>query len=256
MLIDKYPYISPLANCDTAAKLLLSLGTLVICLVTNNIIFSAVIFILMSLFTVAKGKIPIKYYLKLCIIPISFILIGTLTIIINFNTHATGLVSVKVFGCYAYISWENLYKGITIAVNSMATVSCVYFLCLTTSLESIMISMYSAHIPVFFIHLLGLTYRFIFSMLNTFDALMMAQRARLGNYGIKAQFRSFTNMASSLFIQMFMRVTQINEAMDSRLYNMDLMYLQDRSVKNAKQITYTALIIILQIVICVCIKII
>ena len=70
--MDSYAYRSNLRNQDAVQKIFFVIFIMAICFWANLIIISALIFFLMSGFTVLKGRIPIAVYIKALLVPFSF----------------------------------------------------------------------------------------------------------------------------------------------------------------------------------------
>ena len=82
--IDKYAYASKLKKIDPMGKFLFSIITLGVCLWANNLIISIAVLFIMGYSTIKIGGTPIKVFFKLMLIPLAFLIIGVLTITINY----------------------------------------------------------------------------------------------------------------------------------------------------------------------------
>ena len=81
--IDKFAYTSGLKKVNPMEKFIFAMVTMIVCISLNNIIESIIILLLMAMITVFKGKIPLKTYIKLMLLPLAFLILGVLTIAIN-----------------------------------------------------------------------------------------------------------------------------------------------------------------------------
>lgn len=69
LLIDKYAYMNKLASVHPLEKMLFSFGLLLLSLIMRDERISLITFIVMSAFIIIGAKIPVKYYLKLLLLP-------------------------------------------------------------------------------------------------------------------------------------------------------------------------------------------
>jgi cobalt/nickel transport system permease protein len=73
-------------------KVLFVLVTMGISLVANSIPVSLAIILLMAGGVIFKARIPCSFYFKLLAIPLSFLLVGTITIIISIARDSSGFL--------------------------------------------------------------------------------------------------------------------------------------------------------------------
>lgn len=76
--IDQYTYANALRSIHPVEKMVFALLTMVICLVASSMLTSLLIIFIMTAGVIWGARIPILYYFKLLLIPVSFIIIGAL----------------------------------------------------------------------------------------------------------------------------------------------------------------------------------
>ena len=131
--LDKIAYTSKLLKNNPSEKLLFSILTLFSCNFFNNIIISLIVLLIMYLSITYLGGIESKLFFKLMSIPLIFLIIGVLTIIIvKLNTNQEALFKINIFSREYGITTNTFIQGFTLMLKSLATVSCLYFLILTT----------------------------------------------------------------------------------------------------------------------------
>ncbi len=131
--IDKLAYISKLKKVNPMEKFIFAMITLIICITLNNIIDSIAILLLMSFITVALGKIPFKTYIELMSLPLVFLIVGILTIAINVTGNSNDLIfSFNIFNIKFGCTYESMLTATRLFFKSLGSVSCLYFLTLTT----------------------------------------------------------------------------------------------------------------------------
>ncbi|MFJ7733935.1 cobalt ECF transporter T component CbiQ [Lysinibacillus sp. NPDC097231] len=212
--------MNKLVSIHPLEKMTFSLGLLLLSLIMRDERISLITFIVMSAFIIVGAKIPIKYYVKLLLLPGFFLLSSLVSILISIAPSTSTLPT--------YI-WSFSFKGLTIFVGSasietakqlffivLGSISCLYFLILTTSVQSICHVLRQWRLPVLFVELVELTYRFIFIFLDSMQKIHLAQQARLGYHSPKQWLRSVSMLIAALLAEMFQRSRELNNAMQAR----------------------------------------
>lgn len=244
--IDQLAYISELRKTSPMEKFIFAMVTMLLCITLNNIIDSIVVLLLMSFITVVKGKIPVKSYFKLILIPLVFLIIGVITIGINIvEGHKSVLFSFSIFNIKLGCTEESVLSAWRIFFKSFASVSCLYFLTLTTPVFEVLVVLKKLRVPKLFVELMGLIYRFIFVLLETANMILISQSSRVGYSTIKTSYNSLGKLVTALFVSSYKRSQDIYTAMESRCYVGDINLLEDNHSYSYKNI---ALIIFVEIV--------
>ncbi|GFP75577.1 cobalt ECF transporter T component CbiQ [Clostridium fungisolvens] len=248
--IDKLAYISELRRVNPTEKFIFAIFTMFICIALNSTVISVIVLLLMSGITVFKGKIPLGTYVKLMSLPLSFLIVGIITIAINIVHSADNLIfgfnilNIKL-GCTS----ESFETATSLFFKSLASVSCLYFLTLSTPLFEVLSVLKKLRVPKLFVELMGLIYRFIFVLLDTVNMIYTSQNSRLGYSTLRLSYNSLAKLISSLFISSYKRSQDIYTAMESRCYDGDIDLLEENYpslFKNILLIAFTeaALLII------------
>lgn len=232
LLIDKYAYINRLKTIHPVEKMTIALFLLLFTLLVKDKIVSLIIFILMSTFTIFAAKIPFFYYIKLLLLPSFFLLSGTLTILFSFTKKNATLP--PVLGSIEFGSWQvfilasSVNTVISLLFVVLSSISCLYFLTLTTPVQEILHVLRKLKVPQLLIEITEITYRFIFVFLETALKIYQAQNSRLGYRTARLWLHSISLLITSLFMTVFQRARELTIAMDSRGYAEDILYLDDR----------------------------
>ncbi|WP_394214183.1 cobalt ECF transporter T component CbiQ [Thermoanaerobacter kivui] len=222
MLIDSYSYTNRMYNVHPVEKLLFAFLTMILCFKFDAYTNIAVI-ILMFVVTVFKAKIPAKVYIKLMLIPYSFLIISILTLVINVvEDKSIALVSFNIFGITLGITAKGVSTAIILFFRALAVVSCLYFLALTTPVVDIINVLKKFKFPSLFLELLQLIYRFIFVLIQAADDIYISQDSRLGYATLKNGYRSLGLLISSLFIKSYKDSQDLYIALEARCYNGEL----------------------------------
>jgi cobalt/nickel transport system permease protein len=238
--IDKLSYISKLRIVNPMEKFIFAIITMLLSIYLNNILISVIVIILMGFITVYKGKIPLSSYLILMLIPLSFLIIGVITIAINIGANTNeSLFSFSIlnveFGCTV----ESIIESVKVLFRSLAAVSCLYFLSLSTPIVELLSVLKKLKVPKLFIELMSLIYRFIFIMLETINMIYISQNSRLGYSNLKTSYNSLGKLIGSLFLSSYKRSQDMYTALESRCYDGDI-----NVIENTYKISYVNLFLI------------
>ncbi|HBE78411.1 MAG TPA: cobalt ECF transporter T component CbiQ [Firmicutes bacterium] len=228
LYIDRYAYCSRLRDTNPLEKFIFAFTTMVICLWANSIVVSIVIITLMIGVAVLKGGIPLSFYLKLILIPFSFLMIGVLTIAINVIVESSKMLwGFQIFGYTLGFTVQSLELAAKVFFKALGAVTCLYFLSLTTPIADILSVLKKFKFPVLFLELMILIYRFIFMLIETADQMFLSQISRLGYYGLKNGLDSLGQMGSTLFIRSYKRSQDLYITLEARCYQGKLEVLEE-----------------------------
>ncbi|KGM94483.1 cobalt ECF transporter T component CbiQ [Clostridium botulinum] len=217
--IDKLSYISKLRNVNPMEKFMFAVITMFFGIFLNNIIVSILIFFIMSFMILCKGKIPFKSYCKLILMPVFFLIIGTITIAIDLGNNNDFLFKFSVFTVNLGCTKESLYEAVQVLLKSMSAVTCLYFLTLTTPIVEVLLVLKRLRMPKLFIELMGLIYRLIFILLETMNTIYISQKGRLGYSSIKLGYKSLGELITILFIRAYKKSQDMYTSLECRCYS-------------------------------------
>lgn len=218
ILIDKISWQSRFRKKSPGLKCFFSISILTICVFSRSVAAAILSFLLMGGLTVFSG-ISLSRWLHFLKIPSVFLLMSSIVIIINISGQPLSWFAIPVGSYYITISKMSFLYGIQLAITAFASISCLYFLSLTTPMTDIIYILKKLHCPFLIIELMLLIYRFIFIMLDLASALTTAKNSRLGNSGFKTSCLSIGNMISVLFIRSMQQSGKIYDAMEARCYD-------------------------------------
>ena len=252
--IDKYAYASKLKHKDPIEKLIFALTILSVCLWAQSVSVSILILIMMTAITVVKGKIPLKVFLKLMLIPMSFLILGVMTIAFEVAPDQEGFIlSASVFSGYMGISKAGLTLATIIFFKALGAVACLYYLSVNTPMVDLLSALKKLKCPKLMVELMSLIYRFIFVLMETAETMFVAQNSRLGYDRLSSGYRSMGMLLSTLFIRSYKKSDELYTALEARGYEGELDVLEEPFEKsltgyifivviNVLLITYTLLI--------------
>ena len=217
--IDKLCYHSKLRYCNAAEKFAFSVLTILFCVVSRSAVIAGIVLLTTGILTVWKGGIPFLRYLKFLTVPLVFLILSTLAIIVNFSESPMDLFAIPLGNWYLTGSLHSLIYAGRLILTALSSVSCLYFLSLNTPMTDILSVLDRLHCPNLIIQLMLLIYRFIFLLMEIASAITTAQNSRLGNKDFRTSCRSFSAMASALFLRAIRKSSILYDAMESRCYN-------------------------------------
>lgn len=229
--IDNYAYISKLKGIDPMLKLVFALLTLGVCLWANSALIAVLVILIMGWVTVCKGGTPISLFMKLMLIPMSFLIIGVLTIAVNVSqSQSIFLFSIALAGTHIGVSSVSIANAIRLFFKALGAVSCLYYLSLNTPMVDLLAVLRRLKVPKLMIELMGLIYRFIFVLFETANTMITAQQSRLGYSNLSSGYRSLGTLASTLFVRAYKRGDALYTALEARGYDGELNVLEESVV--------------------------
>ena len=241
--IDKCAYTNRLTHVHPLEKFVFVALTMAICLTSNSILVPITIMTIMSYLTIFKAGIHFKFYLKLMLIPFSFLVLGILSIAINIIPNPNeALASINIFGSHYGITHQSLIYSTKLFFRSLGSVSCLYFLSLTTPLVDIISVLRKFKFSEIFLELMSLMYRLIFILIRIAGRIYSSQSSRLGHSTLKNKFKSLGALASRLFILSYKNVNDLFISLESRCYSGSLNVIEKQYKFSFKYIAFIVLI--------------
>lgn len=226
MLLDNYAYSNRLKDVHPGEKLFFALITMAIGFIPS-IYSSALIIIMMAVLVVIVAEIPPKVYMKLMLIPLFFLGMSLLTLLISFGIEPeTAWIVFPLFSTNMGITYESLEMAGFIFLRSMALVSCLYFISLTTPILDLIAILKKMKVPSVFIDLMLLIYRYLFVLTSTANNIYISQDSRLGYSSLRRSINSLGRLISGLFIKSCSDAQKLYLALSSRGYDGDLNVLE------------------------------
>lgn len=247
--LDNYAYSNGLKKVHPMEKFIFAMATMVICLAANSLLVSLLVIALMAGVSVLMGKIPLRFYIRLMLIPASFLVVAITTIAINIVDHSDHVLwGVQVFNVTIGVTSQSGHTALMLLLRSLAALCCLYFLTLTTPAVEIIAVLRKLKLPALFIDLMSLIYRFLFVLLETANQIHNAQTVRLGYTGIRQSYRSLGQLVANLFINSYHRAMSLSTALEARAYTGSLRVLEHQyrlSKSNILVIVVTDILLIL-----------
>ena len=220
-----YPADSILHRLDPRMKVVLALVYIVLTFLCKNM-FSFVLLLFSAFFLIFMSKIPLKIILR-SLKPVIFILAFTVIINVFWMRGSTLLFEWK----FIHIYLEGIYQSLFIVVRIFALiVGTSVLLTYTTTpiqladgIERLLSPLKKIKVPVHdFAMLMTLALRFIPTLMEETDRIMMAQKSRgadFTNGGLIKRAKALIPILIPLFVSAFRRADELATAMECRCYH-------------------------------------
>lgn len=185
------------------------------------------ILLVMALLVVAAGGLSLGHYVKTLTLPGMFLLISALALLWSYAKEPTGLANIPFFGGYLTIHPEDLSRGKLVLARAVGGVSCLSFISLTTPIPEVVRVLRRCHVPAILTELAVLIYRYIFILLETHHQMHASAAGRLGYTGLKTSLRTTGMVYAGLLGQSFRKANACFDAMESRCYEGELLFLEE-----------------------------
>ncbi|PKM52054.1 MAG: cobalt ECF transporter T component CbiQ [Firmicutes bacterium HGW-Firmicutes-7] len=217
--MDQWAHVNRFAKNHPLEKCIVAVVTMFLVLLWDKPIFHGIILLGMGAATVIGAGIPFKIYLKYISIPFVFILMTLLSIILEIHSDNRGYIyAIEILHVFVGITHESIGVAVGLLFRSIATLTCLYFLAMTTPMQDIIYLLEKIHCPSIFTELMVLIYRFVFVFLNTARTIYYAQSTRLGYKGFYRSLKSLSTLSSVLFIKAYLQAKALYQASLSRGY--------------------------------------
>lgn len=250
--IDYYAYASRLRSVNPVFKVGFSVAVLILTICLNQPVVSLFVILSMGFLTIQRGGVDFFDYLSLMTIPIVFMIMGSIAIAIGFSRQPIGQFHLNLHFFYVYCSVESIKKALFLILKAFGAVSAMFMLTLSTPSSEIISALKHFHVPKLIIELMNMIYRYIFIMLDTQRKMKNSAESRLGYCDFKTSCLSFGGIASNLFIVSLKKANAYYDAMESRCYDGDLLFLEEEKPLTQKQalwaLMYLAVLVVVYFV--------
>ncbi|KUK81527.1 MAG: Cobalt ABC transporter, inner membrane subunit CbiQ, partial [Pelotomaculum thermopropionicum] len=146
---------------------------------------------------------------------------------VTFEMHDF-LWAAQIGSCTIGITNQGLNDAAHVFLRSLASVSCLYFLTLTTPVTDMVWVLHKLRVPALLIELLTLIYRFILILLEVSRQIYLAQDLRAGYRNIQTGLASLGKLILSVFIKSYRQSLAMYDALVARCYTEKLPVLEER----------------------------
>lgn len=247
-IIDELAYASKLYHVHPSYKCIMAVMCLCFCVGTRSITIAILVLCCMSFMSIGMGGVHILRYLKLFRIPLLFLVMSTITIMLEIDVIPFSTHSIQIGSLYVGIRTSTVMFAMQLFLTALASVSCLFFLSLSTPMTEILQLLKVVHIPFLLIELMLLIYRLIFVINDMASHLRIAQHARLANHNFASRVQSAGMLLSTLFLRSFRKSSRLYDAMEARCYDGEIKIIRLQYSLPRKYIVYIMILLLLFLV--------
>jgi cobalt/nickel transport system permease protein len=246
--IDTLAYTNKLRWVSPEQKLLFATVLLLIAMLSHPLV-QVSIAVWVSVWIVIYAGIPVKTYLQLICVATLFWLTSLPAFVISGVdfSHTHGVLNDSVAGFrigsyYVYLSHYGIERGLIILTRAIASLSCLYFILLTTPFTELLQMLRRLGVPVLITDLLLLMYRFIFILLNTATELWTAQQSRGGYGNFTIGMKSLALLIGQLLRRTIDNYRQVSLSLAARGFNGELQFWHSHQYYPSKRYAVEAVL--------------
>lgn len=217
--MDGYAHRSPLRQWNPKFKVLTVVLILFLCILADNLAVSLFAVISMGAVNIGMNRISARNYGVLLAVPLAFIVMGSAAIAIEAGLGENGW--------YLRVPAENLKQSLEVVARAFGSISILYFLTLSTPVSELISVLQHLHVPKVMIELMYLIYRYIFILMDTQCRIKDAAESRLGYVDFKTACYTFGISMGSLLVLSLKKANLYYDAMVSRCYDGELLFLEE-----------------------------
>lgn len=241
MQIDYYAYRSGLRQWNAGVKAVLAVGSLLLILGFDNMWAALAGLCMTSGITLLLGKTPWKVYGRLLLLPFAFLIFGCVAIAVEFAGSPAGEWNLNAGFFWICMSGEGLRQAGYVFLKSMAGMSALFMLSLSTPAAELIGVLQKCRLPGVLIELMHLIYRYLFILLDVALQLDTASKARLGDRSFVQSCRSFAMIAGNVFLISLKKGNQYYDALLARGYEGRLAFWTEEALVTRRQRLFVVL---------------
>lgn len=228
--VDRVAHLNRWRSRSLTEKATLALGMLVLSILLPPYPAAAVVAISMIGASLLGARVPVRVFVACAVAPLGFLLAGAVTLVVQVDM--TGL-SFAPGGTAA---------AIKLASRSVAALTCLLFLALTTPTTDLVRALRRCGLPAEITEVALLTYRFVFLLADTALNMNTAQAARLGHVGMRRRLTSLGVLIANLLPRALGRARQLEIGLAARGWEGEMLVLGD-----SRPISRTGLTLVLML---------
>jgi cobalt/nickel transport system permease protein len=221
VLTEQSAYLNRWRRISPAAKGLFTLSGIIAAFAAGSPRTALLVALVMSAIAIFGAGVPLTCYLRVVAPPLLFLLASVLSLMISldFGISTTGLS--------LHLTESNLLRIAHTGSRSLACLTALLFLALTTPLSDIISLLRRCRVPETLLDLMTLCYRTLFVLSEAVHDTMTAQSARLGYTTLSISMRSLGGLISNLIVQVWQRSLALHNAAEARGNDGALRFLEN-----------------------------
>lgn len=218
LLTERYALTSKLNIRHPAEKGCLAALCLTACLLARSPLVPLLVLAIMAFVTVLAGRIPVRVFFGLLLIPVFFLIFGMFTMAFSINPPPASLFTFTLGGLTLGVTPAGLNMASQTFCRSAGAVSCLCFFILTTPVTQVFALLDRVPFPSLLLEVMILVYGSIMVLLDTAGKMILSQSSRLGYSSAKASYRSMSWLVAKLFVHSLKRSREMYLGLASRGY--------------------------------------
>jgi len=218
-LLDDIAQKSTFRHIHPATKILLGLGSLLICLVSPTPVVPLISGIILSLVLLIPARLSPLVYGELLVAPALFTVMSVVVLLFLLGGGDAIWRFNPVPWINLTITTGSLSQSILVLFRVFGCSVSLFFIVLTTPMTDLFNGMKRIGIPIELIDLMMIVYRYVFIFYAQAFEIWQAQVMRLGYSRIRETIRSFSMLCGMLFISTWIAGEDLIRAMDCRCYD-------------------------------------
>ncbi len=236
LTIDVLAQHSRLNKVNASLKCWTTLVLMILCVSSGTPIVGMFLAVTMILCIVYVGGLRLYHYVRLLALPVSFLMVSGLALLFEASAQRIGVLGIHVFGIWFCVSVETQTRAMLVMARALGAVSCLYLLSLTTPMSALIGVLRRAHCPDVIVDLMYLIYRYIFILLSMYHSMRDAAKSRLGYTNYRTSVRTTGNLYSNLLARSYRQANRNFDAMESRCYETEIRFLENREKITGMQV--------------------
>lgn len=212
--VDRVSHTNRWRRKPLAEKAALAFGMLLLAIVLPPWPAAPAVAVLMTLAALVGARVPVGVWLRAVAAPAGFVVMGAATLLIQVDAGGVHLAP------------DHVGQAAGLIVRSLAAVTCLVFLALTTPVSDLVAGARRIGVPADVTDMALITYRFVFALADTARAMNAAQAARLGHIGFMRRLRSLGQLVANLLPRALERARRLEVGLAARGFDGELRVLR------------------------------
>ncbi|PEH55660.1 energy-coupling factor ABC transporter transmembrane protein [Yersinia kristensenii] len=219
--IDKLSYQSRWRQADPMGKLVLY-GVFLLLAMLSPPMYQALLLVFIAGLTCYLLRVGPRRYLRWLAIPLSFLLVGLVTIVLSLSRQPESLWwGVQIGNWWFGLDSVGLATANQTLWRSLAALAATFWFVLNTPFPQLIQILKRCHAPRLLTEQILLTWRFIFILIEEAAAIQQVQSLRFGYISLRTGYHSLAMLVGMLFTRVMIRYQQMVISLDMKLYQGD-----------------------------------
>lgn len=210
LALDDAAWASPWRRRRVADKVVLAAGLLTCAVALPAWPGGAMAGLAAAALMLGPGRVRPRLLLRCLWVPMSFILIGALTVLVT--------VSWGERGPQIGLAPQMVPTAASLLVRGISGALAMFLLATTTPMVDLFAALRRAHLPDPLIEVASLIYRLVFVLLESARTIREAQVSRLGHATPAAAYRSMSTLVAAVLVRSWTRARRLEDGLAGRGY--------------------------------------